>query len=90
VIAEIEAYVRREIEKLTEGQKITLKALIFAGYRGEREELVKMLIEAFGGDGIKESPLVESFTYTFSGEEVRYWRILPEYYRAVRKIIFGD
>jgi len=90
VIAEIEAYVRREIAKLSDAQKTTLKALIYAGYKGEREELVKALVKAFGGEGIEESPLVESFTYSFKGEEVRYWRILPEYYRAVRKVIFGD
>ncbi len=88
MIAEINRYVKSEIENLTEGQYITLKALIHAGYRGEREKIVNELIRAYGGESIVASALVEDFTLEFKGKKVRYWRIIPEYYRAVRRVIY--
>ncbi|MEE8167839.1 MAG: hypothetical protein V3T58_03070 [Candidatus Hydrothermarchaeales archaeon] len=87
IIEEIEGYVKREIAKLSQSQLATLKALLFSGYKGERDYVLKELLKNMGREGISPSALTESFTSSFEGdvEEARYYRIKPEFYRAVRK-----
>jgi hypothetical protein len=87
IIKKIEDYVAATIDTLNSSQKKTLEALIFSGYRGEREEVLLRLLKSMGESKISQSELVESFTYTFEGDAVKYWRIKPEFYRAVRKLL---
>ncbi|RMF89892.1 MAG: hypothetical protein D6733_05300 [Methanobacteriota archaeon] len=85
-IGEINGYVREEIEALSTSQRKTLRALLYAGYKGEREEVLMGLLRLMGEDRISPSSLTESFVSSFEEEpEVVYWRIKPEFYRAVRK-----
>ncbi len=90
MLKEIEEYVSGVIKNLSKGQIITLKALIHAGYRGEREKIVAELIKAYGGEKIETCELIESFTLQIENKKAEYFRILPEYYRAVRKVIFEE
>jgi hypothetical protein len=84
MLDEIEKFVGAEIKKLDKAQLETLKALLYGGYKGERDYVLEELLEG----KIEHSPLTESFEYTFEDERVRYSRIKPEYYRAVRKMLF--
>jgi hypothetical protein len=85
IMREIEEHVARVLESLSPSQKATLKALLFAGFRGERESLLLELLATMGEEEISPSELTETFTYSFEDEAVQYHRIKPEFYRAVRK-----
>ncbi len=85
IMDEIEKYARKEIAKMNKKQLTTLKALLFSGYKGERDYILKELLKHMGSDGITPSSLTESFTSAFEGKEAKYYRIKPEFYRAVRK-----
>lgn len=88
---EIKKHVKREIKKLGKKQKLTLKALLFAGYKGEREELIIELLKLYGLRKIESSSLIEAFTMQEeSGKKIKYYRIKPEYYRAVREILLEE
>jgi hypothetical protein len=84
MLEDIEEFVRAEIKKMTPAQLETLKALIYGGYKGERDYVLEGLLEG----QIEHSSLTETFEYIFEDEKVRYSRIKPEYYRAVRKELF--
>lgn len=91
---EIRRYVRREIRKLNKNQRLTLRALLFAGYKGEREQLILELLKFYGLSKVENSSLIETFTLheetkESKSEKIRYYRIKPEYYRAVREILLG-
>jgi len=86
LMAEIQRWVEKRLKDLDAHQLNTLKALVYAGYKGEREKLLIELLRALGEREISESPFVESFTSIFEdGAEERYWRIKPEFYRVVRR-----
>ena len=88
---EIKKHVKKEIKKLGKKQKLTLKALLFAGYKGEREELILELLNLHGIKKPESSPLTESFILQEeSGKKVKYYRIKPEYYRAVREFLLKE
>lgn len=87
-IKEIEAHVKKVIETLEHSQVITLKALCFCGFKGERNSVLLELVKILGGKEISHSELTETFTYTFKDKAIKYSRIKPEYYRCVRKQIF--
>jgi|Deesub1362A_J573_1020465.scaffolds.fasta_scaffold00115_36 hypothetical protein len=87
MIEEIEKYVARIFENLSPSQKATLKALMFSGFKGERDHILLELLKEMGEDKISHSELTESFTCSFEGVLVNYSRIKPEYYRAVRKLL---
>jgi len=84
-LAKIDEHVGNVLEHLDEGEVTTLRALLFFGYRGGREHVVKDLLRLMGIDEIKPSELTEDFQYVQEGERVRYIRIKPEYFRAVRR-----
>ena len=89
MIQEIEAYVKRELGSMSPHQINTLKALLYSGYKGEREAVLLELLKTMGEERITSSPLAESFTSVFEGgAKAIYWRIKPEFYRAVRNHIF--
>jgi len=90
MIDEIEKHVKRELKKLTKKQKATLEALLFAGYKGEREAVMLKLLKLMNINKIEESTLTESFTMESKKEKVKYCRIKPEYYRSVRKMLVGE
>lgn len=91
IIKEIEGYVEGEAEVMSTSQKTTLKALLYSGYKGEREHVLIELLKTMGEEEISPSPLVESFTSSFKDEpSVVYWRIKPEFYRAVRNKLFKE
>ena len=85
MLDEMDAWVEGKLKEMDEAQLTTLKALLFAGYRGERDYVLLELLKAMGEEKITPSELTEEFTYVEQGREVRYLRILPEFYRAVRK-----
>jgi|GEM_PF-2366605 len=87
MIDEIEKYVKNEFRKLTKKQKATLEALLFAGYKGEREQVLVKLLKLMKINKIEESTLIESFILANKTEKVKYYRIKPEYYRSVRKLL---
>ncbi len=85
VIAKIDEYVGNVLERLDEDEMATLRALLFFGYRGGRDYVVKDLLKLMGGDEAKPSELTEEFQYVQEGETAHYIRIKPEYFRAVRR-----
>jgi len=88
---EIKKHVKREIKRLGKKQKLTLKALLFAGYKGEQEELLLELLKLYGLRKPESSSLIETFTMQEEGgRKIKYYRIKPEYYRAVREILLGE
>ncbi len=85
---EIEAYVKSELKTMTKSQIQTLRALLLSGYRGERETLLVELLKTMDEDKITSSTVIESFISTFENKtSVKYWRIKPEFYRSVRKLL---
>jgi hypothetical protein len=89
IISAIQNHVEQEIKASKSSQIKTLKALIFSGYKGEREAVLLELLKTMGEDNLSPSPLIESFQSTFEDDKsVRYWRIKPEFYREVRRKIF--
>lgn len=84
-LAKIDEYVGNALENLDESEMATLRALLFFGYRGGRDYVVKDLLKMMGCDEIKLSELTEEFQYVQEGETARYIRIKPEYFRAVRR-----
>jgi hypothetical protein len=90
ILDEIESYVKEEIKRMSPSQVQTLKALLFSGYKGEREIVLRELLKTMGEKSIQASPLTESFVSIFEGSQAIYWRITPEFYRTVRKEIFKD
>jgi len=85
VLAKIDEYVSHVLERLDEEEVATLRALVFFGYRGGRDYVVKDLLKLMSRDEIKPSELTEEFQYVQEGETARYIRIKPEYFRAVRR-----
>ncbi len=90
MLEDIEKWVGKKLEGMSKAQLTTLKALLFAGYKGEREHVLIELLGALGEDKIAPSELMEEFTYIEQGKEVRYLRIIPEFYRAVRKSLMEE
>ncbi|MFQ5800143.1 MAG: hypothetical protein ACE5HH_00285 [Candidatus Hydrothermarchaeales archaeon] len=88
VMDEIEEHVGKEMEAMTPSQIKTLKALLFSGYKGERELVLLELLRTMKEEKITSSSLVESFASTFEEDSATYWRIKPEFFRAVRKELF--
>jgi hypothetical protein len=88
ILNEIEIYVKKEITKMSPSQLQTLKALLFSGYKGEREIVLQELLRTMGEKGIHASQLTESFVSVFESSQATYWRIRPEFFRTVRKEIF--
>jgi hypothetical protein len=86
---QIEEFVATKIKSLSPSQLATLKALLFAGYKGERDYVLLKLLETMGENKIAHSELTETFVYSFENETAQYSRIKPEFYRAVRKHLFG-
>lgn len=84
-LEKIDEYVGNALENLDESEMATLRALLFFGYRGGRDYVVKDLLKMMGCDEIKLSELTEEFQYVQEGETARYIRIKPEYFRAVRR-----
>jgi hypothetical protein len=85
ITEKIEVYVSEEIKAMTPSQIQTLKALIFSGYKGEREHVLLELLKSRGGGRVSPSPLVESFVSAFEDGSATYWRIKPEFFRTVRR-----
>ncbi len=88
MIREINEYVAAELKSSGPSQLTTLKALLFAGYKGERDYVLLELLKTMGVDEIAYSELTETFVYSFEGETAQYVRIRPEFFRAVRKQLF--
>jgi hypothetical protein len=89
ILADIQTYVRREISQMDREQLATLRALLFSGYRGERDYVLREILRYMGGEKIAPSDLTESFILAFEGGDVTYHRIKPEFYRAVRRELTG-
>lgn len=85
IMEQIDEYVAAAIESLSASQAATLRALLFAGYRGERDPILLELLKTMGENEISHSDLTESYTYAFENETAQYSRIKPEFFRAVRK-----
>jgi hypothetical protein len=85
ILLEIDEYVAATIKTLSQEQVKTLRGLLFAGYRGEREYVLLELLKCQGESAISHSDLTESYTYAFENETAQYSRIKPEFYRSVRK-----
>ena len=85
MLVKIEEHVKVLLGQLDEDEMATLRALLLFGYRGGRDYVVKDLLKMMGCDEIKLSELTEEFQYIQDGETVRYVRIKPEYFRAVRR-----
>ena len=84
----INEFVALELKKISTKEIKTLQALLIAGYKGEREEILLGLLKLMEIDEVSPSSLTESFKSSFEdGTEARYWRIKPEFYRAVRQQI---
>jgi hypothetical protein len=90
ILEQIDEYVSGKIKNLSREQKATLRALLFAGYRGERDYILLELLKAKGVSEIAHSDLTESYTYKFDKETADYSRIKPEFFRAVRKRLFTE
>ncbi len=88
MMREINEYVATELESLGPSQLTTMKALLFAGYKGERDYVLLELLKTMGADEIAHSELTETFVYSFEGETAQYVRIKPEFFRGVRKQLF--
>lgn len=85
ILLEIDEYVASTIKTLSPQQVKTLRALLYAGYRGEREYVLLELLKCQGESAIAHSDLTESYTYKFENDKADYGRIKPEFYRSVRK-----
>lgn len=85
IMEQIDEYVAATIEGLSVSQLATLRALLFAGYRGERDFVLVQLLKTMKTDKIAHSELTESYTYNFENETAWYSRIKPEFFRIVRK-----
>ncbi|MBU2559886.1 hypothetical protein KKA03_03235 [archaeon] len=85
ILQQIDEYVAATIKALSPEQAKTLKALLLAGYRGERDYILLELLKHEGASAIAHSGLTESFIYKFEHETADYSRIKPEFYRSVRK-----
>ncbi len=88
VLRSVERFVAGQMDAMSASQRATLKALIYSGYKGEREYVLLELLRSAGERSVSESPLIESFTSTFTDEKAIYWRIKPEFYRSVREALF--
>ncbi len=84
ILKQIDEYVAATMESLSSSQIATLRALLFAGYRGERDNILLELLKTKGESEIVHSDLTESYTYKFEKETADYSRIKPEFFRAVR------
>ena len=90
ILEDIDEYVKNKIKELNTAQVATLKTLVLAGYKGERNYVLEDLLHSMGEEGISESDLIESFKYSIKDETAIYFRIKPEFFRAVRKYLFKD
>jgi hypothetical protein len=89
ILREIDAYVKGEMEKMNHNQLGTLRALLFSGYKGEREEVLIELLKKLGEEDVSQSSLIEYFASSLEDKTlITYWRIKPEFFRAVRKNLF--
>jgi hypothetical protein len=88
ILAQIDEYVENAIKGFNPSQIATLKALLFVGYRGERDYILLELLKGSGEEEIAHSDLTESYTYTSENATTNYARIKPEFFRSVRKHIF--
>jgi len=89
IMEDISEYVKGEMAGMIPEQLATLKALLYSGYKGERDYVLKELLESMDGNEIAPSRLTESFKSAFEDGEATYHRIKPEFYRAVRKELSG-
>lgn len=85
MLAKIEEHVKVLLGQLDEAELATVRALVVFGYKGGRDYVVAELLKMMGCDEIKLSEFTEEFQYIQDGETVRYVRIKPEYFRAVRR-----
>jgi hypothetical protein len=85
ILEQIDGYVVQTLKSLSPSQIATLKALLLAGYRGERDSILLELLKLRGESEISHSDLTESYTYNLEKETADYSRIRPEFYRSVRK-----
>jgi hypothetical protein len=85
ILEQIDGYVAETLKSLSPSQKTTLKALLLAGYRGERDSILLELLKSRGESEISHSDLTENYTYNLEKETADYSRIKPEFYRSVRK-----
>ncbi len=90
ILEDIDEYVKNKIKELKTPQRTTLKILVLAGYKGERSYALENLLHSMGEKGISESGLIESFKYSIKDETAIYFRIKPEFFRAVRKYLFEE
>ena len=88
ILKKLDDYVADAIKDLNPSQLATLKALLFVGYRGERDYVLLELLKGSGETEIAQSDLTESYTYKSENETTNYARIKPEFFRSVRKHIF--
>jgi hypothetical protein len=88
ILERIDEYVAATIKSLRPSQIATLRALLFAGYRGERDYILLELLKAKGESEIAHSDLTETYTYKFEKETAKYSRIKPEFFRAVRRHLY--
>jgi hypothetical protein len=88
ILDEIKDYVKGEIESMSKSELNTLRALLYSGYKGEREQVLLKLLRMLGENRISPCSLIESFKTTFEdGKTIRYWRIKPELFRATRELL---
>ncbi len=90
IIEDIDEYIKNRIKELKTPQLTTLKILVLTGYKGERNYVLEDLLHSMGEEGISESDLIESFKYSIKDETAIYFRIKPEFFRAVRKYLFKE
>jgi len=90
ILEDIDEHVKNKIKELKTPQLTTLKILVLAGYKGERNYVLEGLLHSRGEEGISESDLIESFKYSLNDETAIYFRIKPEFFRAVRKYLFKE
>jgi hypothetical protein len=88
MLEQIDEYVAAKLKDLSASQLATLGALLFAGYRGERDHVLLELLKSRGENEITHSELTESYSYSFEKETAQYSRIKPEFFRAVRKQLY--
>ncbi len=90
IIEDIDEYIKNRIKELKTPQLTTLKILVLTGYKGERNYVLEDLLHSMGEEEISESDLIESFKYSIKDETAIYFRIKPEFFRAVRKYLFKE
>ena len=90
ILKQIDEYVAATMESLSSSQVATLRGLLFAGYRGERDNILLELLKTKGEIEITHSALTESYTYKFEKETADYSRIKPEFFRAARKQLLEE